>query len=171
MSIGTEITRLQNAKAAIKTAIAGKGVTVAEGTLLDGMAALIDSIAQSPFPGDVVTQLYVGTVVPATDKWNGNLEINHNLGVIPDLVLLARAASGKPSNGGEILCVAQFPSTVASKVYNGVSFYSAGEITTNGMSTSPAPSNMDTVATLSVFTSARKLIAGTAYLTMALKFA
>ena len=39
MSIQTELTRLTNAKAAIQTAIEGKGVTVPSGTLLDGMAA------------------------------------------------------------------------------------------------------------------------------------
>lgn len=44
MSVQSEITRLQNAKAAIKAAIEGKGVTVPDGTLLDGMAALIESI-------------------------------------------------------------------------------------------------------------------------------
>lgn len=44
MSIQTELTRITNAKAAIKTAIEGKGVTVPDGTLLDGMAALIEAI-------------------------------------------------------------------------------------------------------------------------------
>ena len=44
MSIQTELTRLTNAKAAIQTAIEGKGVTVPSDTLLDGMAALIESI-------------------------------------------------------------------------------------------------------------------------------
>lgn len=44
MSIQTELTRIINAKAAIKTAIEGKGVTVPDATLLDGMAALIESI-------------------------------------------------------------------------------------------------------------------------------
>lgn len=44
MSIQTELTRITNAKSAIKTAIEGKGVTVPSGTLLDGMAALIESI-------------------------------------------------------------------------------------------------------------------------------
>lgn len=44
MSIQTDLTRIKNAKAAIKTAIEGKGVTVPDGTLLDGMAALIESI-------------------------------------------------------------------------------------------------------------------------------
>ena len=44
MSIQTELTRIKNAKAAIKTAVEGKGVTVPDGTLLDGMAALIEGI-------------------------------------------------------------------------------------------------------------------------------
>lgn len=44
MSVQTEIDRLASAKAAIKTAIEGKGVTVPDATLLDGMAALIEGI-------------------------------------------------------------------------------------------------------------------------------
>lgn len=44
MGVQTQIDRLASAKAAIKTAIEGKGVTVPDGTLLDGMAALIESI-------------------------------------------------------------------------------------------------------------------------------
>lgn len=44
MSISSEITRLENAKAAIAAAIAEKGVTVPDGTKLDSMAALIDNI-------------------------------------------------------------------------------------------------------------------------------
>ena len=44
MSIQTELTRITNAKAAVKAAIEGKGVTVPDGTLLDDMAPLIESI-------------------------------------------------------------------------------------------------------------------------------
>ena len=44
MSIQTDLTRIKNAKAAIKSAIEGKGVTVPDATLLDGMASLIESI-------------------------------------------------------------------------------------------------------------------------------
>ena len=44
MSIQTELSRIINAKAAIKAAIEGKGITVPDATLLDGMAALIESI-------------------------------------------------------------------------------------------------------------------------------
>lgn len=47
MSIATEITRLQTAKADIASAIADKGVTVPYGTKLDGMSVLIDQISGS----------------------------------------------------------------------------------------------------------------------------
>ena len=54
MSIQTELTRLTNAKAAIQTAIEGKGVTVPSGTLLDGMAALIESIEAGSISNNIV---------------------------------------------------------------------------------------------------------------------
>lgn len=44
MSIATEITRLQGAKADLKTAIEGKGVTVPAAALLDDYADLVDAI-------------------------------------------------------------------------------------------------------------------------------
>ena len=44
MSIASEISRLQTAKADLKTAIEGKGVTVPSNTKLDGYADLVDSI-------------------------------------------------------------------------------------------------------------------------------
>ena len=68
MSIQTELTRITNAKAAVKAAIEGKGVTVPDGTLLDGMAPLIESIEAgggadiSPW-GDMVTF----SITPAED--------------------------------------------------------------------------------------------------------
>ena len=50
MSIQTELSRIINAKSAIKAAIEGKGVTVPEATLLDGMPALIESIETGGAP-------------------------------------------------------------------------------------------------------------------------
>lgn len=44
MSIATEITRLQTAKADLKTAIEGKGVTVPSATKIDGYADLVEAI-------------------------------------------------------------------------------------------------------------------------------
>ena len=59
MRIPTELTRITNAKAAIKTAIEGKGVTVPEATLLDGMAGLIESIEA----GGGATEPYIEEVI------------------------------------------------------------------------------------------------------------
>ena len=59
MSIQTELTRITNAKTAIKTTIEGKGVTVPDGTLLDGMAVLIDAIETG---GGGATEPYIEEV-------------------------------------------------------------------------------------------------------------
>lgn len=79
MSIQTEITRLESAKSAIKTAIEGKGVTVPDGTLLDGMASLIESI-EAGGGGAVVAY---GIITPSSDTTT--ITVEHNMGAIPDL--------------------------------------------------------------------------------------
>ena len=74
MSIQTELTRITNAKAAIKATIEGKGVAVPDDTLLDGMAALIESIqagggsggGQAFQCGTVVSADGTNLVVPCT---------------------------------------------------------------------------------------------------------
>ena len=70
MSIQTELTRLTNAKAAIQTAIEGKGVTVPSGTLLDGMAALIEGIEAG---GGMKVEVF--SITPADEIPNGTYEI------------------------------------------------------------------------------------------------
>lgn len=82
MSIQTELTRIINAKAAIKTAVEGKGVTVPDGTLLDGMAALIESI-EAGGGGDGII-FTTGIFTPAED--DTSCTIQHGLGVVPDIV-------------------------------------------------------------------------------------
>ena len=94
MSIQTELARITNAKSAIKTAIEGKGVTVPDGTLLDGMAALIESIEAGGGGG---FQVAVGTFIPAeTKKLNSipPISINHNAGFTPDVFLFYKASTG-----------------------------------------------------------------------------
>lgn len=92
MSVQSEITRLENAKAAIKTAIEGKGVTVPEATLLDGMATLIESIeAGGGF------QVALGTFIPAETKSLNSLppiSIEHNAGFVPDAFIFYKADVG-----------------------------------------------------------------------------
>ena len=86
MSIQTELTRITNAKAAIKTAIEGKGVTVPDGTLLDGMAALIDSIEAGG--GNVAS----GTFTPA-DRLS-DVTVEHGLGVAPSTIVVVPMPTG-----------------------------------------------------------------------------
>ena len=82
MSVQSEIARLENAKAAIKAAIEGKGVTVPDATLLDGMAALIDSIEA----GGGEAELFSGTITPSEDSTK--ITIEHNIGVAPKLIVV-----------------------------------------------------------------------------------
>ena len=94
MSIQTELTRITNAKAAIKTAVEGKGVTVPDGTLLDGMAALIESIAAGgvDYNSTIVTGSFTlaertevpGQAYPTDDAF----KIEHNAGFVPRAVFL-----------------------------------------------------------------------------------
>ena len=67
MSIQTDLTRIKNAKAAIKTAIEGKGVTVPDATLLDGMAALIESIEAGGGGSGTGSGYATGTYTVASD--------------------------------------------------------------------------------------------------------
>ena len=82
MNIQTELSRIINAKAAIKAAIEGKGVTVPEATLLDGMAALIESIQAGGGAG-IATGSFTNT-----DAENYMKEITHGLGTIPKIVII-----------------------------------------------------------------------------------
>ena len=101
MSIQTELTRITNAKAAIKTAIEGKGVAVPAGTLLDGMASLIESIEAgggadiSPW-ADMVTF----SITPSedlTEKIDFDAFIAGRTSV-PDIFMLGQRASTSNSS-------------------------------------------------------------------------
>ena len=93
MSIQTELTRITNAKAAIKTAVEGKGVTVPDGTLLDGMASLIESIEA----GGGGFQVALGTYTPAETKSLNSIppvQIEHNAGFTPDAFIFYNTSIG-----------------------------------------------------------------------------
>lgn len=94
MSIASDVTRIESAKAAIKAAIEGKGVTVPDATLLDGMAALIESIEAGGGGG---FQVALGTFIPAeTQSLNSipPVSIEHNAGFTPDVFIFYQASSG-----------------------------------------------------------------------------
>ena len=93
MRIQTELPRIINAKAAIKAAIEGKGVTVPDATLLDGMAAQIESIEAGGGGG---FQVALGTFTPAETKSLNKippLSIEHNAGFTPDAFIFYKAST------------------------------------------------------------------------------
>lgn len=96
MSIQNELARLTNAKAAIQTAIEGKGVTVPSGTLLDGMAALIDSIEKGGGGAKIITGEFT------LDTADTGVLIEHNLSEVPNFAyyfaLLAPSTSNQYGN-------------------------------------------------------------------------
>lgn len=95
MGIQTELTRIINAKAAIKTAVEGKGVTVPDGTLLDGMASLIESI-EAGGGANVTT----GTITVTSDT--NDFILTHGLGEIPAFFAIGMAST-VPANKTYIL--------------------------------------------------------------------
>ena len=82
MSIQTDLTRIKNAKAAIKAYIEGKGLTVPDATLLDGMASMLESIeagggSSDYTPFELIT---MGTITPTEDTQNLAIPIPDNVG-------------------------------------------------------------------------------------------
>lgn len=87
MSIADEISRLQGAKASLKTAIEGKGVTVPSATKLDGYAALVEGIST----GWAGLRAEVGSFIPDTTiGWVDaqNYAIPHTLGAVPGFIFV-----------------------------------------------------------------------------------
>ena len=85
MSIRSQINRISQAKSAIATAIAGKGVTVPNGTSIDGMAALVAEIPTGGGLPSGVSKLATGTITPSESATY--LDISHGLGVAPNFLV------------------------------------------------------------------------------------
>ena len=102
MSVQSEIARLENAKAAIKAAIEGKGVTVPDATLLDGMAALIESI-QAGSGGFENIQTVTGSFTPESlietetqaQPSITAFTVEHNAGFVPRAAIAYTGKYGK----------------------------------------------------------------------------
>lgn len=129
MSIQTELTRITNAKSAIKTAIEGKGVTVPDGTLLDGMAALIDSIEA----GGGKTARGEFTLSENVR----NYTVQHNLGVTPNFAVLSYDFSYETSQNCGYSCFAY--SNKQNGVYRSTGNFLAGRATYKLTNTTALP--------------------------------
>jgi len=107
MSVQSEITRIESAKTAIATAIEGKGVTVPEGTKLDGMAALVEAISAGGVAPDFGYALDFGTMILANDRGGSSRDIITNLSKVyaafvwcPELFTTAPESTNTPIIAG-----------------------------------------------------------------------
>ena len=114
MSVQTELTRIKNSKAAIKAAIEGKGMTVPDGTLLDGMAALIESIEAgggsdnvdlSGFPNISKVKTGSFTLTSNAKKY----EVSHGLGELPKIFVCLVNGSSKIDKAFACAVASQLP--------------------------------------------------------------
>lgn len=100
MSLQSEITRIENAKADIKTAIEEKGVSVPDGTMLDGMAALIGNITAGSGGGGEAVAPYLEQV--KTGSFTGSGEtgkvIAHYFGKTPKMAMAIKGAGTYGAN-------------------------------------------------------------------------
>ena len=102
MSVQSEITRIESAKTAIATAIEGKGVTVPDGTLLDGMAPLIESIEAGGV--GVVTTLHINITAVNTETMKATFTADRT----PSEMQQASA-------NGPTWCIVSFPAGIMSE--------------------------------------------------------
>lgn len=91
MSVLAEISRLSGAKSDIAASITAKGVTVPTGTMLDGMSALIDTIATSGGGAQVT----VGTVTLSSASQTMSIT---GLSFTPSRVMLIMTAGSGTTN-------------------------------------------------------------------------
>ena len=96
MSIQTELTRITNAKSAIKAAIEGKGVTVPDATMLDGMAALIESIEAG---GTIGGRKFISGEITFSETPTSEITISHDsLGLRSQPFVFLAATATAPSD-------------------------------------------------------------------------
>ena len=127
MSVQTEITRIESAKTAIATAIEGKGVTVPEGTKLDGMAALVEAISAGGVAPDFGYALDFGTMILANNDPGASRDIQTNLSKAyaafvwcPELFTTAPESTNTPIIAGAYIADS-VGITISNETYNKIS--------------------------------------------------
>lgn len=103
MSVQTQIDRISDAVSAAKAALTEKGVTVPDGTKVDGLAALIAAIEAGGGGGSAFA---TGTYTAVEKVQAASVEITHGLGVIPKTIMwFVTAPTGKVSAAMPLLAL------------------------------------------------------------------
>lgn len=90
MSVASEITRLQNAKADLKTAIEGKGVTVSSSTKLDGYPALVESISGGGGSiEDLLTKENLVRIIITINSRDFTLDASNNFSITSGVTIMS----------------------------------------------------------------------------------
>ena len=163
MSIQSEITRIESAKTAIATAIEGKGVTVPEGTKLDGMAPLIESI-------ETGINATGGTITVSSDV--NNYVLTHGLGEVPKFFVIGMIEDSGTLTGKTYILIgafgfsdaeSQYRIFTSSNLYAPSGIFKKAAITmTNSIKQSIVGANEETI-TVASSGGTHKLIAGATY--------
>ena len=103
MSIQSEIARIESAKTALATAIEGKGVTVPEGTKLDGLAALVESIEAGG--GTISGKKFISGEITFSETPTSEITISHDRAGFRSqpFVFLAATASAPSVHTGALI--------------------------------------------------------------------
>lgn len=142
MSVQSEITRISSAKTAIASAIAGKGVTVPNGTPLDGMAALIESIEASGGGSSSGYQVATGSVTATAKKGSGVKISVSGFGFSPKAaIIMTTYVYASSSNDQYIIGAKRFESNTTTLSTN-------VRVSTSKSTLSLSQSSMDVIMTL-----------------------
>lgn len=90
MSIGTEISRIAQAKSDIISALTSKGLTIPDGTKIDGLSPLISSLITNPFSSDAGISNYLIETLDYNDDPAVDTEkvmLRTGLGWVPHVAL------------------------------------------------------------------------------------
>ena len=175
MSIQAELTRITNAKAAIKTAIEGKGVTVPEATLLDGMAALIESIEAGGGLPSGILQIEYGTYTPSKTDSASSFDIYASF--IPDVSILIATDEAIFTDASGTFSYSLYLSGIRCNFPYDIGDYKVGNVFIGRPASSATLSGgsqfltLDKSSDVVPYAPTRYLIAGYTYKWVALKFA
>lgn len=120
MSVQSEITRLETAKAAIVAAVEGKGVTVPDGAKLDALAALVESIRVG---GGGNLKFVIGEFTPAEDTLGYGQVFYGGQGTIDDLGITVQHNLGMIPKIGMLMCKTRFTGSLSVKTVESAIVY------------------------------------------------